>query len=124
MNRIRLILHRLFRRPAITGPTRIYTRRIPAGTLLDLEHFLTGALNAIVDDEELLALLLEYAADRATASGHDGHAPEALRLEQILDGVGFELLVTDRQAAVLVDRLRPVAPVVWLPEQRKAGEAA
>lgn len=124
MNRIRLILHRLFRRPAITGPTRIYTRRIPAGTLLDLKHFLTGALNAIADDEELLGLLLEYSADRATSSGHDGHAPEALLLEQILGAVGYEVLVTDRQAAVLADRLRPVESVVWLPEQRRAGDAA
>ncbi|MGW7495411.1 hypothetical protein ACWGKA_14065 [Streptomyces luteogriseus] len=125
MNRIRLVLHRLFRRPAISGPTRIYTRRIPTGVLLDLEHFLTQALNTIADDEELLALLLEYAADRAAQPTYDGHAPERLVLEQLLNAVGYEVPVYGDGVVRLADRLRALAPTpaVVIPAQREAGAA-
>ncbi|AQS72351.1 hypothetical protein [Streptomyces pactum] len=126
MNRLRLILHRLLRRPAVTGPARIYVRRIPTGVMLDLEHPISRAITAIADDEELLGLFLEYAADRAAASGHDGHAPEALRLEQILRGVGFEAPVYGEQVAALAERLRALAPApaVVIPAQRREGGAA
>jgi len=126
MNRLRLYLHRLLRRPAITGPTRIYVRRIPTGVMLDLEHVLTDALTTIADDEELLGLLLELSADRAASSGHDGHAPEGLRLEQLLAAVGYEVPVYGEQVAALADRLRalaPVAPAAVVPAQREAGAA-
>lgn len=125
MNRIRLYWHRIFRRPAITGPTRIYTRRIPTGVLLDLEHFLTQALTTIADDEELLALLLEYAAERA-GTPHDGHAPERLLLEQIVGAVGYEVPVYGDAVARLAGRLRSgvPAPAVVIPAQRREGGAA
>ncbi|MFJ8145990.1 hypothetical protein ACIQ6R_13050 [Streptomyces sp. NPDC096048] len=126
MNRIRLILHRLFRRPAITGPTRIYVRRIPTGVMLDLEHFLTDRLTAIADDPDLLALLLEVSDQRGTASGYDGHAPEQLLMERLLDGVGFEVPVYGDAVTALAERLRASAPApaVIIPGQRRAGEAA
>jgi hypothetical protein len=127
MNRLRLYLHRIFRRPAVTGPTRIYVRRIPTGVMLDLEHVLTRALTTIADDEELLGLLLEYSADRASSPGHDGHAPESLRLEQLLAAVGYEVPAYGDQVAALADRLRtlaPVAPVASIPAQRREGGAA
>jgi hypothetical protein len=126
MNRARLILHRIFRRPAITGPHRIYTRRIPTGVLLDVEHYLTHVLTTIADDEELLALLLEVAAERAEPRTHDGHAPEALLLEQIAQAVGYELPVYGDKVAALADRLRALAPApaVVIPGQRREGGAA
>ncbi|GHI91691.1 hypothetical protein [Streptomyces olivaceus] len=125
MNRFRLYLHRLFRRPAVTGPDRIYVRRIPTGVLLDLEHPLARAITAIADDEELLGLLLEYSADRANSTGHDGHAPEGLLLEQLLAGVGYEVPVYGNAVTGLADRLRALAPSepVAIPAQR-TGEAA
>lgn len=126
MNRIRLIWHRLTRRPAITGPARIYIRRIPTGVMLDLEDVLTNTLTAIADDPDLLALLLEYSDQRAALSGHDGHAPEQLLLERLLRGVGFEVPVYGDKVGELADRLRALAPApsVWLPEQRREGGAA
>ncbi|MEV7793366.1 hypothetical protein AB0O68_15440 [Streptomyces sp. NPDC087512] len=126
MNRIRLILHRLIRRPAITGPHRIYVRRIPVGVMLDLEHPIAAALTAIADDEELLGLLLEYAGDRAEPRAHDGHASEGLLLEQILARVGYEVPVYGDSVAALADRLRALAPVpaVVVPAQRREGGAA
>lgn len=126
MNRLRLILHRLLRRPAVTGPSRIYVRRIPTGVMLDLEHPLAQALTAIADDEELLAMLLEFSAARAEQREHDGHAPEGLLLEQILSAVGYEVPVYGERVAELADRLRALAPAssVWLPEQRREGGAA
>ncbi|MFB6787635.1 hypothetical protein ACFCWT_13260 [Streptomyces olivaceus] len=125
MNRIRLVLHRLFRRPAVTGPEPVYVRRIPTGLLLDLEAPIGRALTAIADDDELLALFLDYVADRAASSGHDGHAPEGLLLEQLLAGVGYEIPVYGNAVAGLADRLRALAPAepVTIPAQR-TGEAA
>ncbi|MFH9414005.1 hypothetical protein [Streptomyces rochei] len=126
MNRLRLILHRILRRPAVTGPTRIYVRRIPTGAVLDLEHFLTDRLTAIADDPDLLALLLEYADQRGTTGEHDGWAPEQLLMERLLDGVGFEVPVYGDAVAALADRLRAVAPapVASIPAQRREGGAA
>ncbi|MEU0671309.1 hypothetical protein ABZ330_00155 [Streptomyces sp. NPDC006172] len=125
MNRIRLILWRIFRRPAVTGPERIYIRRIPTGVLLDVEHYLTHVLTAIADDEELLALLLEFADERGTKRQHDGHAPEQLLLERLAQAVGYELPVYGEQVTALADRLRALAPVpaVVIPAQREAGAA-
>ncbi|MFH9403317.1 hypothetical protein ACH4JS_26730 [Streptomyces sp. NPDC017638] len=126
MNRFRLLWHRLVRRPAVTGPLRIYVRRIPAGVLLDLEHFLTRSLTAIADDEDLLALLLEYAADRAEPRAHDGYAPEQLLLERIAEAVGYEVPVYGGEVAALADRLRALAPVpaAVVPARREGGAAA
>ncbi|MFD5002167.1 hypothetical protein ACFWMV_04595 [Streptomyces mutabilis] len=127
MNRIRLTLHRLFRRPAVTGPTRIYVRRIPTGAVLDLEHFLTDRLTAIADDPDLLALLLEISDQRGTKSEYNGWAPEQLLMERLLDGVGFEVPVYGDAVAALADRLRavaPAAPVASIPAQRREGGAA
>lgn len=128
MNRIRLIIHRLFRRPIVAAPARIYARRIPTGVMLDLEHPLARTLTAIADDEDLLALLLDYAADRAAAAaaGHDGHAPERLLLEQIIGAVGYQYPVYGQQVAMLADRLHALAPVVSpaVAAQRREGGAA
>lgn len=126
MNRLRLILHRLLRRPAITGPTRIYVRRIPTGAVLDLEHFLTDRLTAIADDPDLLALLLEIADQRGTTGEYDGWAPEQLLMERLLSKVGYEVPVYGDAVAALADRLRAVAPapVPSIPAQRREGGAA
>ncbi|HZF92022.1 hypothetical protein [Streptomyces sp.] len=128
MNRLRLYWHRLLRRPAITGPYRLYVRRIPTGALLDVEHYLTHVLTTIADDEELLALLLEFADERGVQRGHDGHAPEQLLLEQIADAVGYELPVYGGEVTALADRLRALAPerpaVAPIHGQRREGGAA
>lgn len=126
MNRIRLYFHRIFRRPVVTGPARIYVRRIPTGVMLDLEHFLARALTQIADDEELLALLLEFSADRGEPRGHDGHVPERLLLEQLVEAVGFEVPVYGDAVGALADRLRALAPAsaVVIPAQREGGAAA
>ncbi|MGE9282286.1 hypothetical protein ACP4B2_27580 [Streptomyces rochei] len=126
MNRLRLILHRIFRRPAITGPTRIYVRRIPTGAVLDLEHFLTDRLTAIADDPDLLALLLEISDQRGTTGEYDGWAPERLLMERLLSGVGYEVPVYGDAVAALADRLRAAAPapVASIPAQRREGGAA
>ncbi|MFE2353419.1 hypothetical protein [Streptomyces parvulus] len=126
MNRLRLYLHRIFRRPVVTGPTRIYVRRIPTGVMLDVEDFLTNTLATIADDPDLLALLLEYADDRASATAYDGHGPEGLRLEQIFAVTGFETPVYGDAVAALAERLRTLAPApaVVIPAQREGGAAA
>lgn len=128
MNRIRLYWHRIFRRPAVTGPDRIYLRKLPGGVLLDLEQPLARAITAIADDEELLGMLLEYSADRANSTGqHNRQAPEGLLLEQLLAGVGYEVPVYGNAVAALADRLRaaaPAAPVASIPAQRREGGAA
>ncbi|NEY33036.1 hypothetical protein GTU99_12680 [Streptomyces sp. PRKS01-65] len=128
MNRLRLTLHRLFRRPAVTGPKRIYLRRIPTGVMLDLEHTITDAITAIADDEELLALLLEYAAERAEPRPYDGHAPERLLLERIVETVGYEVPLYGDRVTELADRLRALAPerpaVAPVSASRREGGAA
>ncbi|MGY0067682.1 hypothetical protein ACWZEH_12820 [Streptomyces sp. QTS137] len=126
MNRLRLLWHRLTRRPAITGPMPLYTRRIPDGVLLDLEAYFTHVIETLADDPDLLDLLHEIAEDRAEARGHDGWEPEALRIERLADLIGYEVPVREQALARLADRLRaavPPAPVV-VPEQRRAGGAA
>ncbi|WCN06010.1 hypothetical protein [Streptomyces sp. M92] len=127
MNRLRLILHRVLRRPTITGPTRIYVRGIPTGAVLDLEHFLTDRLTAIADDPDLMALLLEISDQRGTKGEYDGWAPEQLLMERLLSGVGYEVPVYGDAVAALADRLRavaPAAPVASIPAQRREGGAA
>lgn len=125
MNRIRLYLHRLFRRPVITDPMPIYTRRLPDGLLLDFEDYFTYVVATIADDEELLALFLELADDRAQAREHDGWEPEKLLMEQLAERVGHEIPFRGKALAALAARLAAgvPAPAVVIPAQREAGAA-
>lgn len=126
MNRIRLYLHRLFRRPAVTGPTRIHVRRIPTGVMLDVESYLVEVLQTLADNPDLLDMLAEIEQDRETARQHrhDGWRPEQLLVERLTALLGFEIPVYGDQVAALADRLRAAAPAVVIPAQRQAGEAA
>jgi hypothetical protein len=123
MNRFRLTLHRLFRRPAITGPYRVYVRRIPAGAMLDVEHYLTAVLQTLADNPDLRDLLDEMAEDRRQARGHDGWEPEELLVEKLTTALGYELPLYGEAVSRLADRLRAVAPApaVVVPAQREAG---
>ena len=132
MNRIRLILHRLFRRPVITEPMRISTRHIPDGLLLDFEDYFTYVIETIADDETLLALFLELVEDRGLARGKDGWEPEKLLMEQLAERVGHEVPFRAEALRRLGERLlsavpksKPVAGnVVSIPAQRTEGRAA
>lgn len=125
MNRIRLIWHRLTRRPVVTGPYRVYVRTLPTGVVLDVEHHLTSVLTSIADDEELLGLLLQIVEDRADARDHDGWEPEKLLMEQLVDAVGYELPVYGDEVAALAARLQHATPKrsAFMPAQREAGAA-
>ncbi len=125
MNRIRLYLHRILRRPALTGPMPIYTRRIPSGILLDVEEYFTHVITTIADNPELLGMLDEIVTDRAISRQHDGGEPEAMLLEKLAGEVGFEVPVRGEALARLADRLRAAcpAPAVVIPAQREAGAA-
>ncbi|MFF7485582.1 hypothetical protein ACFZBC_08800 [Streptomyces luteogriseus] len=126
MNRIRLILHRIFRRPVATGPMPIYTRRVPDGIFLDLEEYFEHVITTIADEPDALALLLEIVDDRAMAREHDGWEPEHLLLERLADSIGYEVPVRGKALARLADRLRAAAPapVAQIPAQRREGGAA
>lgn len=134
MIRIRLALHRLFRRPAVTGPYRVYVRRTSSGAMVDVEHYLTAMVQTIADNPDLLELLQEIAEDRAESRGHDGWEPEALLVENLTTALGYELPVHGREVMRLAYRLRRCTPrparpassasVVSLPAQRREGEAA
>lgn len=128
MNRVRLILHRLFRRPAITGPYRLYVRRTPTGAMLDVEHYLTATIATIADNDDLLDLLMEIVEDRqnARAHKHDGWEPEELLVEKLSTALGYELPVYGGEVARLADRLRAVAPaaaVATLAQQSERSAA-
>lgn len=132
MNRIRLILHRLFRRPVITHPMRISTRSLPDGLLLDFEDYFTYVIETIADDEELLALFLELVADRGLARERDGWEPEKLLMEQLAERVGHEIPFRGEALRRLGERLLSAVPepkretgnVVSIPAQRREGGAA
>lgn len=126
MNRLRLILHRLFRTPATTGPMRLHTRRVPDGVYLDLEEYFIHVIETITDDSDALALLLEIAEDRGVSRGHDGWEPEKLLVERLAEMVGHEIPVRGQALAALTDRLRNAAPApaTVVPGQRRAGRAA
>ncbi|MFI1702013.1 hypothetical protein ACH419_39535 [Streptomyces bobili] len=127
MNRVRLIIHRIFRRPAITGPYRLYVRRIPTGVMLDVEHYLTAVLETLADNPDLLDLLMEMEEDRrdARAHKHDGWEPDQMLAEKLGAALGYELPVYGESVAALADRLRALAPApaVHIPAQREAGAA-
>ena len=128
MNRIRLYLHRLFRRPAITGPYSVYVRRIPTGATLDISDCLVAMIETIADNPDLMDLLTEIEEDRksARAHKHDGWEPEALLVEKLCTALGYELPLYGDAVARLADRLRAVAPApaVVIPAQREGGAAA
>lgn len=128
MNLIRLALHRLFRRPVITDPMPVYTRRIPDGLLLDFEDYLTYVIETIADDEEILILFMDLVADRAMAREHkhDGWEPEKLLMEQLAERVGHEIPFRGKALAALAARLSAAvpAPAVAIPAQREGGAAA
>ncbi|WP_086710288.1 hypothetical protein [Streptomyces antimycoticus] len=123
-DRLRRALARLFRRPAVTGPTPIYVRRIPGGAVLDVEHYLTRVITSIADDPDLLATLLEIADERGAATGYDGHRPESLLVERLSADLGYELPLYGGEVARLADRLRDVTPMVSVPAQRAAEGGA
>jgi hypothetical protein len=126
MNRIRLILHRIFRRPAFTDPMPIYTRRIPDGLLLDFEAYFAYVVTTIADDPALLDQFMELVEDRGQARDHDGWEPEQLLLEKLATAVGYEVPIRGRALAQLSDRLgaAALAPTVVIPAQRREGGAA
>lgn len=126
MNRVRLYLHRIFRRPVVTGPYRLYVRRTPAGAMLDVEHYLVAMIETIADNPDLMDLLAEIEEDRRNARTHrhDGWEPEQLLVEQLTTALGYELPLNGAAVARLAERLRAVAPVVSLPAQRREGGAA
>lgn len=126
MNRIRLAIHRLFRRPAITGPMRLYTRRVPDGVFLDLTDYFDHVIETLADDEEALALLLEIVDDRAMAREHDGWEPERLLVEKLALIVGYEVPVREKALGLLIRKLQAAvpAPAVAIPAQREGGAAA
>lgn len=126
MNRVRLYLHRLFRRPAVTGPYRLYVRRTPAGAMLDVEHYLTATLVTLADNPDLLDILLAMADDRGEAREHDGWEPEQLLVEKLTTALGYELPLYGPAAKSLADQLRANAPAstTVIPHQRREGRAA
>ena len=126
MNSLRLAIHRLFRRPAITGPHPVYLRRVPTGVMLDLESYLTSTIVTIADNPDLLDLLLNIAEDRGQAREHDGWEPEALLVENLCAALGYELPVYGDAVTRLADRLKAAAPAprVSIPQQREGGAAA
>lgn len=124
MNRIRLTLHRLFRRPAISGPYPVYLRRIPGGVMVDLESYLTAMIETLADNPDLLDLLMEIAEDRGESRSHDGWEPEALLVEKLTTALGYELPVYGDAVARLAARLSAAAPVVGIPQQRTERGAA
>lgn len=126
MNRVRLYLHRLFRRPVIIDPMRIYSRRLPDGLMLDFEEYFTYVIETIADDEDCLNLFMEIVADRATSREHDGWEPERLYVEQLAGMVGHEIPFRGKALAALADRLRAGVPSgsVSFPAQRTQGGAA
>jgi hypothetical protein len=125
MNRIRLYLHRLFRRPALTGPMRLYTRPVPDGVFLDLEEYFVHVIETIADNEDALALLLEIVEDRSISREHDGWVPEKLLMEHLALQVGFEVPVRGEALTRLAKRLQAAAPKpVVVPAQRTQGRAA
>lgn len=127
MNRIRLYLHRLFRRPAVTGPYRLYVRRIPTGATLDVSDYLIAMIETIADNPDLMDLMSEIEEDRqnARAHKHDGWEPEALLVEKLCAALGYELPLYGPVVGQLADRLRAFAPApaVAIPGQRSAGAA-
>ncbi|NUO43703.1 MAG: hypothetical protein HOV82_16895 [Streptomyces sp.] len=125
MNRIRLYLHRIFRRPVVTGPYRLYVRRTPAGAMLDVSDYLIAVIETIADNDDLMSLLIEIEDDRRTARkhAHDGWEPEQLLVEKLTTALGYELPLNGAAVLRLADRLRAVAPVVAIPAQREAGAA-
>ncbi|MFB8772152.1 hypothetical protein [Streptomyces broussonetiae] len=126
MNRIRLYWRRIFRRPVITGPYRLYVRPTPTGAMLDVEHYLVAVLETLADNPDLLELLDRMSVDREQARGHDGWEPEGLLPEQLVTALGHELPLYGGELVALADRLQACAPeqLVWLPEQRREGGAA
>jgi hypothetical protein len=123
MNRIRLYLHRLFRRPTTTGPMRLHTRRVPDGVFLDLEEYFIHVIETLADDPDALDLLMEIVEDRGVSREHDGWEPEKLLMERLAEMVGHEVPVRGAALAALADRLRAAAPVASIPAQRE-GRAA
>ncbi|MFD0052980.1 hypothetical protein ACFVHR_04550 [Streptomyces sp. NPDC127168] len=125
MNRLRLALRRLFRRPTPTGPMRFYTRRLPDGVFLDLEEYFEHVITTLADDSEAFALFNELVDDRLESRAHDGSEPERLLMEQLAAHVGYEVPVRGQALARLVKRLSAAAPALkaTVPTQRKAGAA-
>lgn len=122
--KIRRMIGRLLgrREPAVTGPTQIYVRPIPAGAVLDVEHYLTIVITTLAD--EYLDELMEIAEDRGLAREYDGHEPERLLVEKLTAAIGYELPLYGDAVATLADRLRMAAPAVRIPQQRTQPGAA
>jgi hypothetical protein len=105
MNRVRLYLHRLFRRSAVTSDMPIYTRRLPDGLALDLEAYLGYVVETIADDPEARALFDAVVEDRKLSREHDGWEPEELRMEALATFVGYEVMVRGKSLKRLGNRL-------------------
>lgn len=131
MNRIRLAVHRLFRRPAITGPMPFYTRRLADGMALDLEAYFTYVVTSISDDADARALFDEVVADREMSREHDGWEPERLHMDKLAMYIGYEVPVRSKALRKLGKRMLAAAPeptpgtaaVAQVPGQRSAGAA-
>ncbi|NUH35318.1 hypothetical protein HUF15_00790 [Streptomyces samsunensis] len=114
MIRIRRALARLFRRPAVAASV-LYVRR-PSGGVLDVESYATGLVVELIDNH--LDTILEIADERGSARPYDGYAPESLSIERLVAEVGYEIRLTDAQAARLAEQMAPGDRAVWLSGSR------
>lgn len=123
MNRFRLYLHHIFRRPTPTGPMRFYTRPVPDGVFLDLEEYFEHVVTTLADDEDAFALFMELVDDRRMSREHDGWEPERLCMERLALQVGYEVPVRGQALARLAARLQSAAPMPGVTAQRERRTA-
>ncbi|PJN38958.1 hypothetical protein CG747_20650 [Streptomyces sp. CB02959] len=107
--------------PAVSGPFRISVEPIPAGVTLDISTFVEAlVLDLVTEHADALAeILAEQDEDRP----YDGHRPESLLVEELLDAVSTRIPVYGGQCLALADRIRAVAAPKAVPSQREAGAA-
>lgn len=94
-------------RTPMAGPFRVSVDRTPSGVALDVSHFVERlVLDLVTEHADALAeILAEQAEDRP----YDGHRPETLLVEQLVDALDTRIPVYGVQCRRLADRIRAAA---------------
>ncbi|MFG2225342.1 hypothetical protein [Streptomyces sp. NPDC048644] len=109
-------------RTPVTGPFRVSVDRTPSGVTLDITHFIEALLlDLVTDHADALADIL---AEQAEPRPYNGHRPETLPMERLLEALDTRIPVYGAQRRVLADRIRALAGPVPVPTQRSAEGGA
>lgn len=103
----------------VAGPPTVSVEQTDGGAALDITDFVTTLVVALAQGH--FEALADIAEMYETAAPHDGHAREALLVEELVEQLGTRIPVSGVRAAEMSTELRRAADAALVEQQRGAA---